>query len=174
MYMCMKAELWLLVGFLLFSTLFHNFAGISPESHQIHWNFIRCTRTSPEFRQIIESEHPKKEDSANSALPRRRPPELLDEVQVELPEDVHVLVLPHVPRRASVLLFLLLCLRCVFVFLFTSLWSAVCVCMCVFVVFLAPFCFVHRRLRGPRSRKTLRREVGVFFRPRRGPAALFV
>ena len=68
--MCWKAAFWWFVGSLLFSTLFPNFAGISPEltgsSPEFHRNFNgnspefdrSCTiaqrnfaRVSPEFRR---------------------------------------------------------------------------------------------------------------------------
>ena len=44
------------MGFLLFSTLYQNFTGISPE-----------------FRQNIDSEHLQKRDNRNSAFPPRTP-----------------------------------------------------------------------------------------------------
>ena len=47
---CGEAELWPFVGFLLFSTLFPNFTGNSPEFHQ---NSSEFTGNSPEFHQNL-------------------------------------------------------------------------------------------------------------------------
>ena len=72
---CGKAELCVFVVFLLFDSLFQNFARSSPEIHQssseftrIRWNF---TRISPDCCQNIELEHLKKGDNHNSAFQQR-------------------------------------------------------------------------------------------------------